>query len=163
MLCGSQGGSTHLDFLNLLVIGKYYIFVMHQLVILGRYVIFKSLLILIPKKHVSASLGKMWFSHIDLGRANQNNRPNNISWGFLFINFYYFENIALWIIFWSMYVSSYWYHNFNIRIHMRQIWWSGSMEDDVISLHIHIYIPDNLFSYFFLGRNTKNYAFAHMS
>ena len=79
MLCGSQGGSTHLDFSNLLVIGKYYIFVMHQLVILGRNVIFKSLLILIPKKHVSASLGKMWFSHIDLGRANQNNRPNNIS------------------------------------------------------------------------------------
>ena len=155
MLCGSQGDSTHLDFSNLLVIGKYYIFVMHQLVILGRYVIFKSLLILIPKKHVSASLGKMWFSHIDLGRANQNNRPNNISWGFLFINFYYFENIG------SKKMTG--YHNFNIRIHMRQIWWSGSMEDDVISLHIHIYIPDNLFSYFFLGRNTKNYAFAHMS
>ena len=87
MLCGSQGGSTHLDFSNLLVIGKYYIFVMHQLVILGRYVIFKSLLILIPKKHVSASLGKMWFSHIDLGRANQNNRPNNISWRKKIINF----------------------------------------------------------------------------
>ena len=41
----------------------------------------------VPKKHVTTSLGEMWFSHIDLGRANQNNRPNNISWGFLFINF----------------------------------------------------------------------------
>ena len=159
-----------MDFSNLLVIGKYYIFVMHQLVILGRYVIFKSLLILIPKKHVSASLGKMWFSHIDLGRANQNNRPNNISWGILFINLsnFCFFNRNLFRKYWikendSMYVSYDWYHNFNIRIHLRQIWWSGSMEDDVISLHIHIYIPDNLFSYFFLGRNTKNYAFAHMS
>ena len=146
MLCGSQGGSTHLDFSNLLVIGKYYIFVMHQLVILGRYVIFKSLLILIPKKHVSASLGKMWFSHIDLGRANQNNRPNNISWGFLFINFYYFENIG------SKKMTG--YHNFNIRIHLRQIWWSGSMEDDVILLHVSIF-QTIFFSYFFLGKKHK--------